>query len=1143
MSLLRLIASRRFGPLFIGQFLGALEDNLFKSAVGIVVTFRVAPAGISSAAIVALASGMIILPYLVFSATAGQLADKLDRRRLIQTIKLAEIAVMALAALALASADVALMLGSLFLLGLQATFFGPLKYAVLPQLLAPEELVGGNALVEGATFLAILLGTIAGSLLGTTAQGAVLLGVVATGFAAVGWLASLRLPAAPAPTPSLAIGRNLARETWTVVRAAARTRPVHLAILGISWFWAIGATYLSLFPAYAKDDLGADEHVVTLFLGLFTVGIAAGSLACARLARHRSALGHLPLAALLMSIPSVDLWLAGGIAHAADAAPLGVAGFLATAHGLRIAADLLVFAFAGGLFIVPLYTLMQVASDERERARTVAANNIVNALWIVVASGLTAGLLAAGLDLLAIFALIGATAVIVAIESCRLVPDQLVRTVLQALLGLAYRVEVRGLEHLEAAGERAVVVSNHVSLLDGILIAAYLPRRALFAVNVFTVSKWWARPFMWPIEAYKIDPLKPMSMKGLIKGVKAGRTCVIFPEGRLTRTGATMKVYAGPALIADKADAPIVPVRIEGAEFTPFSRMHGKLPIRRFPKITITFLPARRLQVPHAGRMIERRRAAAAALYEVMAEASYRAADRDTTLFAALLRARQVHGGGRVIAEDIGRQPMTLARLIAASRVLGRPLEALAPRGGTVGLLLPTSLGATVAFFALHATGRVPAMLNFSTGPENMAAACRAASVRAVVTSRQFVARAKLEDVVARLATPDTAVVYLEDLAAGISRWQKLRGALAARLLRRGRRTAAPKADDPAVVLFTSGSEGTPKGVVLTHRNLLSNMRQVAARIDFTPADLVLNVLPSFHAFGLTGGTLLPILSGIKTFLYPSPLHYRIVPELAYDIDATILFGTDTFLAGYGRMAHPYDFRSLRYVFAGAERVRAETRTLWAEKFGIRILEGYGATETALIVAVNTPMSYRAGTVGKLIPGLEHRLEPVDGVARGGRLVVRGPNVMAGYLRAEAPGALDTRAVPDGWYDTGDIVDIDPDGFVTILGRAKRFAKIAGEMVSLAAVEAAVADQWPDGQHAVVAVADARKGEALVLLTTARAIDRDALVAGFRARGLSDLMVPRAIVPVDTLPLLGSGKTDYAAVQRLAAAHAADSAA
>jgi acyl-[acyl-carrier-protein]-phospholipid O-acyltransferase/long-chain-fatty-acid--[acyl-carrier-protein] ligase len=334
------------------------------------------------------------------------------------------------------------------------------------------------------------------------------------------------------------------------------------------------------------------------------------------------------------------------------------------------------------------------------------------------------------------------------------------------------------------------------------------------------------------------------------------------------------------------------------------------------------------------------------------------------------------------------------------------------------------------------------------------------------------------------------------------------------------------------VILFTSGSEGLPKGVVLSHRNLLANCHQLAARIDFNASDLVLNALPVFHSFGLTGGTLLPILNGVKTLLYPSPLHYRIVPALAYDSNATILFGTDTFLAGYARMAHSYDFYSLRYVFAGAERVRDETRRSWSEKFGLRILEGYGATEAGPVIAVNTPMHYRAGTVGRFLPGIEAELEPVPGIEAGGRLRIRGPNIMAGYLKVEAPGQL--QPPEGGWHDTGDIVDLDPEGFVTIKGRAKRFAKIGGEMVSLPAVEGYAAALWPDCDHAVVTRPDPRKGEQLILFTTRKDADPKALQAWARANGVTELMIPRDIRVLEALPVLGTGKLDYVTMAAMA---------
>jgi acyl-[acyl-carrier-protein]-phospholipid O-acyltransferase/long-chain-fatty-acid--[acyl-carrier-protein] ligase len=319
---------------------------------------------------------------------------------------------------------------------------------------------------------------------------------------------------------------------------------------------------------------------------------------------------------------------------------------------------------------------------------------------------------------------------------------------------------------------------------------------------------------------------------------------------------------------------------------------------------------------------------------------------------------------------------------------------------------------------------------------------------------------------------------------------------------------------------------------VLSHRNLLANCRQLAARIDFNPSDVVLNALPVFHSFGLTGGTLLPLLNGIRTLLYPSPLHYRIVPALAYDANATILFGTDTFLAGYARMAHSYDFYALRYIFAGAERVRDETRRTYAEKFGLRILEGYGATEAGPVIAVNTPMHFRAGSVGRLLPGLDARLEDVPGIEEGGRLHVRGPNVMAGYFKVDAPAVL--QPPEEGWHDTGDIVAIDNEGFVTIRGRAKRFAKIGGEMVSLPAVESQAAGLWPESEHAVVTRPDARKGEQLVLFTTRADANAAALQAWGKAHGIAELAIPRDIRVLDALPLLGTGKLDYVTMGRMA---------
>ncbi|MGI9482944.1 MAG: AMP-binding protein, partial [Hyphomicrobiales bacterium] len=476
----------------------------------------------------------------------------------------------------------------------------------------------------------------------------------------------------------------------------------------------------------------------------------------------------------------------------------------------------------------------------------------------------------------------------------------------------------------------------------------------------------------------------------------------------------------------------------------------------------------------------------------------------------------------------------TYNRLILGSFVLGRKMVELAPDEKNIGLLLPNANGATVAFFGLQAYGRTPAMLNFTAGPKNMLAACNAAELKTVFTSHAFVEQAGLDSQVEELAK-SARIFYLENLREEIGTRDKLVGMVSSVFARWAHSLAAREidADSASVILFTSGSEGHPKGVVLSHRNLNANCHQIAACIDFSPRDTAFNALPIFHAFGLTGGLLLPVLSGVKTFLYPSPLHYRAVPELIYDTNATIMFGTDTFLAGYARMANAYDFYSMRYVVAGAEAVKDETRKVWMERFGLRILEGYGATETSPVLALNTPMHNKPGTVGRLLPGIQYRIEPVEGIDEGGRLFVRGPNVMSGYVKTSKPGELEPP--PDGWYDTGDIVSEDDEGFIKILGRAKRFAKIAGEMVPLGAVEAAVAAHWPDHGHVIVKMPDARKGEKLLLVTSNEKADRKSLSDLMKKSGLPELWVPWEILHVDEIPLLGSGKTDYGSAEALAA--------
>ncbi len=1135
-SQFHLFRSRRFLPLFATVILGAANDNVFKNAMVILVLYFIAgQAPVEDSVLVTLALGLFILPFFLFSATAGQIADKFEKSRLIRWIKLAEIAIMALGALGLALGNTPFLLAVLFLMGVQSSFFGPLKYSILPALLGEDELIGGNALVEAGTFLAILLGTIAGGLLIALDNGVTLVGAIVLGLAIAGWLGSLGIPRAEPPQPGLAINPNFLAETFRMVRRTTHVRPVFLSILGISWFWLIGATLLAQFPNFAKTVFNGDNYVVTFFLILATVGIAAGSMLCNTLLKGEISARYVPVVALAITVFLGDLWLASPDPRAFTEPATGLAAFLGEPANWRIVFDLLAITVCGGLFSVPLYAIMQSRSPEAERSRIIAGNNILNALFMVAGSLVAGAVLLMGYGVADIFLVLAVVNLGVAVYICGLLPETVIKAVVAAVLRVLYRVEVRGLDNYTSAGERAVVVVNHVSFLDGLLIGALLPGKPTFAVNTAIAETWWARPLLSLVDEFAIDPTNPRSLKSLIKVVRdENRKCVIFPEGRITVTGALMKIYEGPGLVADKAGAPIVPIRIDGAQYSPFSRLRGKVRIRLFPKINITVLPPRTFDVPAdiVGRA--RRQIAGVKLYDVMTDLIFKTSDADKTLFNALADAVRINGAGSPVVEDIERSPVSYRRLLMGSAVLGRKIAALSEQGERVGVLLPNSKGAAVTFFALQAFGRVPAMLNFSTGVKSMLSALTAAEIRTVLTSRRFIERGQMQATEAALAGK-ARLVYLEDVAASIGAFDKARGLIASLMPKAVHERFQGKPDDPAVVLFTSGSEGAPKGVVLSHRNILANVNQLAARVDFNAADTVFNALPVFHSFGLTGGLLLPMLSGVKTFLYPSPLHYRVVPALVYDTNATILFGTDTFLAGYARMAHPYDFYSVRYVFAGAEKVKDRTRQVWSEKFGLRLLEGYGATETSPVLSINTPMHYRAGTVGRFLPGITYELKPVAGVERGGRLIVQGPNVMLGYLREDAPGEL--QPPEDGRYDTGDIVSVDAEGFVAIEGRAKRFAKIGGEMVSLAAVEGLAAAAWPDAMNAAVSVPDDRKGEQIVLLTDNPSADRSQLIKHAQANGVPELSIPRTVRVVDAVPVLGTGKTDYAGVQALAASN------
>ena len=706
------------------------------------------------------------------------------------------------------------------------------------------------------------------------------------------------------------------------------------------------------------------------------------------------------------------------------------------------------------------------------------------------------------------------------------------RRILKLIFRIVFRVRISGHSALLTAG-KALVVANHESILDAALLGLFLPHRAWVILSqqdlAYAPNRLLARFFRHLV----LDLSEPATVKRLARMLAAGELLVVFPQGRVTTTASAMKLYHSIATIAVRTGVAIVPVTIEGLLYSHYGRIAGDFPRRRLPQVTIRIHAAARLPEFTEARTRMKRRMAADALSSIMQCAAVDARRR-RTLYESFLTAVASFGRRRRIIEDVRGKQETYGELLRATLALARISSRVSAEGEIVGVMMPNISTTICLLLGLSAARRVPAMLNYTAGAEALRGACVSAGIRTVITSRKFVEVTRLYPALDALC--NQRIVFIEDLRQQFGLLDKLwLIAWALRFPRRIAGTGDPAAT--AVVLFTSGSESHPKGVALSHDALLTNVEQMRAVIDFAPTDKFLNALPIFHSYGLTACTLLPLMYGVSIYIYTTPLRYRVIPEIAYLRDCTYLFGTSTFLARYAREAHPYDFYRVRYVVSGAEKLNPEVAELWLEKFGLRIMEGYGATECAPVLALNTPLAYKVQTVGRLLPGIEHRVIPVDGIAQGGRLHVRGPNLMLGYYLYAQPGVLQQphSEAGVGWYDTGDVVAVDDDGFFSVLGRIKRFAKIAGEMVALEMVERIAQHASPQFEHAAVVELLAGRGESTLLFTTDPQMSRSTLQRSARLLGSQELAVARRVAHVAELPRLGSGKPDYVTLKTLAA--------
>lgn len=1122
-----LLKSKRFLPIFIVQFLGAMNDNLYKNSFIILITFSLTQ---EAKMPLAIGLGIFILPFFLFSATAGELADKIEKGLIIQWIKFAEIIILGIGATTafyLQSTNLLYLI--LFVMGTHSAFFGPLKYSILPQHLRNEELLYGNAWIEASTFVAILSGTIIGGALILINHGIILVSVLLLVIALAGWITSFYIPLAKSDNPNLKIHLNFAKATAEILNHVNRRPHLFRIIVGISWFWFIGATLLTIIPLFTKDILHGNQHTVTFLLCISIIGIGAGAIGSYKLLKGQLSSKYVPLGGLGISFFIILLITLG---QSVGEPIVTVLDFLST-QGIGILTGILGIGLGGGFVSVPLYALLQHCSTLKHRSRNIAANNIINSLFMVLSSLLAVVIFHLGGNVYVLLIITAILNICVSIYMCWTIPKTIIIPIfcsfLRFILKLLYRVEVKGIQNLATLKGSAIIISNHASLLDAILIGAFLPGRFIFPVDSKTSKLWWVKPALLLTKTISIDPRHPFSLKDLIKIVEKGDHTMIFPEGRITVTGSIMKIYEGPGYVALKTDAEILPIFIDGAKYSTFSYLKGKVGLKWFPKIHINIFPTQKIKIHNHTPPKEARHTAARQIYEMMINMELETANKDITLFSALLQAAHQNGISKPIISDVDGEVLSYRQLIARSLVLGEILTKKTEEGDPIGLMLPNSTTAVLAFFGLQSKHRIATMINYSSSPANILSACQIAKVKLLWTSTEFVEKADLNETLDLLRKNHIKIKFLENYKNQKNQYRAMY--VLAMIFPKWLYKANTKSIDkngpnsPSTILFTSGSTGEPKGVVLSHKNIIYNYRQINSVIALSMQDKVLAMMPIFHAFGLTCGIVSPILSGTRVFTYPTPLHYKTIPEIIYQDEITILFATNTFLRGYAKYGNPFDLRSVRYLFGGAEKIQESTRLTYYDKYRIHILEGYGTTEASPVICINTIMYNKTGTVGKFLPGISYQLKEITDINDGKELWIKGNNVMLGYMLHSKPGKIEP--LDNGWLNTGDIVKIDEEGFVTIVGRTKRFAKIGGEMVGLDIIEELANQLWPNYIHACISQPHLQKGECLILVTQKHDADLDEFRHFAKEQGLNPLFIPKIIKIIPQIPLLGSGKPNY----------------
>lgn len=935
-----LLKTKRFLPLLITQFLGALNDNLFKNSLLTLVAIKMTE---QSDILSNLIAGLFILPFFLFSATAGQIADKYPKERIARILKLLEILLMSAVALAYVIKSLPLLIIILGLMGAQSAFFGPIKYALLPQQLQADELIAANAYVEATTYIAILFGLILGTLLPIE----ITIGLLII-LAICGYFAAIFIPFAPSARVDAKINKNIfvaLKDNFCFIR---KYNLIFTSILGATWFWIIGALVAVQIYPLAAQIINANNQVIAFFLIIFSIGVAVGSFACSKILKGFINTTYVPLSAIGMGVSLFLLYLFTKNYPTAESS-VNFIGFLQLPHAFAISFNLFLLAFWGGMYIIPLNALMQSRAPRAYVATVIAGNNIFNSLGMVLIAIFAIIFLALGFSIPQLFLTMAIFSAMVSLYICSLLPDALTRSLVQALLGFLFKSRVSGINNFRRAGKKVLIVSNHVSLLDGVLLAAFMPERITFAINTTWTQKWFIPIIRLLVDFYPIDPANPLSLRSLIEEIKKGRKVMMFPEGRVTVTGNIMKVYEGAGIIAAKSGAKILPVRINGAQYSKFSYIKNKFRTQWFPKITLNILEAKKFAMPENGNGRTVRYLIAKQLYELMNNMVYQTSNREENIFNSLLNAAKIHGKKHQIITDVmTKKTINYQELLQNIYCLGEQIKIDFANKAELEIKNDDNIEFLSQLFACQYAGKTAIISEAS------------------VNELKIGSKARIWG-------------YINYL----------------------RKKMISNNPNKIAIKFASNQQS------FSHKALQSCCQQFRGAFAFNPKDIMINPLANTNPFSLIYGSLFSLLNGCKSVMYCSSDYSRIIPELCYDYEATVIIGNNSLFAAWGEAAHSYDFFNLKAAISCQDNLEDDTFNLWVKKFGIRILEGYFDKSSNIMISINTPIYNQIGSLGCIMSGIDYQTNPK------GELLLKANNLQE-----------------NDWYNLGKDFVISDQGFL-----------------------------------------------------------------------------------------------------------------